>query len=174
MLVRVAGDQDFQTIHALLKRSYPVLMKPAYAPDVLSAALPLMTQANPDLITSGSYYVAENGGVIVGCGGWTWTAPGTGAASEGLVPARHFAVDPEHMSNGVGRAIFERCRADALVAGATRIQSLSSLNAEPFYERMGLRRLNLTELPIGEGVGFPVVLMEGPLKVSKPRIPPSG
>nr|WP_237212619.1 GNAT family N-acetyltransferase [Ruegeria lacuscaerulensis] len=126
-------------------------------------------QANPELVTSGSYYVAEKDGAIIGCGGWTCTAPGTGATTEGLVHARHFAVDPICAQTGVGRAIFERCVMDALATGATRIQALSSLNAEPFYERMGLRRFDLIEVPFGSDAGFPVVLMEGPLKVRETR-----
>jgi len=163
--IRVADIRDVQCVDTLLKRSYPVLMKHAYAPEILAAALPPMTRANPDLIVSGSYYIVEQDEAIIGCGGWTNRAPGTGVTTGGLVHARHFAVDPDCAGSGVGRAVFERCATDAGVTGATRIQAMSSLNAVPFYERMGLQRFSLIELPFGPGAGFCAVLMEGPLKI---------
>lgn len=167
MHVRVADNRDLQGIGVLLRRSYPVLMKRAYAPDVLALALPLMTQANPDLVSSGRFYVAEDGGAIVGCGGWSFFAPGTGATVDGLVHARHFAVDPDRVGTGVGRAIFDRSAMDAPLAGAIRMQAFSSLNAEPFYRKMGLQRRALIEIPIGPGVAFPAILMDGPLCPSR-------
>ncbi|WP_350339898.1 GNAT family N-acetyltransferase [Gemmobacter denitrificans] len=164
MLVRVATAKDEQGISALLGRSYPTLMKPAYASDVLALALPAMTRANPDLVASGTFYVAENIGSIVGCGGWSLTPPGGGAIVDGLVHARHFAVDPDRSGTGIGRAIFERLSNDARADGAVRIQALSSLNAEPFYKSMGLDRLDMIRVPMGAGILLPVVLMEGPLR----------
>ena len=166
MRIRVASSKDLQRIEALLERSYPNLMKQAYAPDVLALALPAMTRANPELLASGSFYVAETAGSVIGCGGWTFAPPGGGDTLEGLVHAKHFAVDPNRSSTGIGRAIFERSTNDACAAGAIRIQALSSLNAEPFYKSMGMDRLDLISVPMGAGIEFPVVLMEGLLPPS--------
>lgn len=166
MLVRVADSSDTRGIEVLLGRSYPVLMRQAYLSDVLALALPSMARAKPELLASGSFYVAEKAGGIVGCGGWTFAAPGSGDIIDGLVHARQFAVDPDCAGTGVGRAIFDRSAKDAVAAGASRIQAFSSLNAEPFYARMGLKRLGLVHVPMGEGVSFPVVLMEGQLSAS--------
>jgi N-acetylglutamate synthase-like GNAT family acetyltransferase len=166
MCVRVATTKDMQGISALIGRSYSILMQSAYAQDVLARALPAMTRANPDLVASGTFYVAEDAGSLVGCGGWTFAPPGGGTIIDGLVHARHFAVEPERSGTGIGRAIFERVSNDACAAGAVRIQALSSLNAEPFYKRMGLDRLDLIPVAMGAGVEFPVVLMEGPLFLS--------
>lgn len=163
MCVRVATTKDMQGIEALLGRSYSRQMPSAYAADVLALALPAMIQAKPDLVASGTFYVAEAASSIVGCGGWTSAPPGDGATVAGLIHARHFAVDPDRAGTGIGRAIFERVSNDACAVGAVRIQALSSLNAEPFYKRMGLDRLDLIHVPMGPGIEFPVVLMEGPL-----------
>lgn len=168
MRVRVATTKDMQGIDALLGRSYSSLMPSAYRADVLALALPAMTRAKPELIASGSFYVAETAGSIVGCGGWTSAPPGDGATVDGLVHARHFAVDPDRARTGIGRAIFERVSNDACAVGAVRIQALSSLNAEQFYKRMGLDRLDLIPVPMGPGIEFPVVLMEGPLRPAEP------
>lgn len=164
MGVRVATTKDMQGIETLLRRSYSSLMSSAYGADVLALALPAMTRAKPDLVASGIFYVAETAGSIVGCGDWTSAPPGDGVTVDGLARARHFAVDPDQAGTGIGRAIFERVSNDACAVGAVRIQALSSLNAEPFYKRMGLDRLDLIIVPMGPGIEFPVVLMEGPLR----------
>lgn len=163
MRVRVATTKDLQGLDALLERSYSSQMPLVYAADVLALALPAMTRANPDLVASGTFYVAETAGSIVGCGGWSSTPPGGGATVDGLVHARHFAVDSDRAGAGIGRAIFQRVSNDACAVGAVRIQALSSLNAEPFYKRMGLDPLDLISVPMGPGIKFPVVRMEGPL-----------
>ena len=57
--IRPATPDDATAATELLHASYPVLMKPAYAPDVLAAALPAMTRAHLDLLASGTYFVAQ-------------------------------------------------------------------------------------------------------------------
>jgi hypothetical protein len=43
-----------------------------------------MTKANPKLLASGTFYVAQSlHGEIVGCGGWTREQPGTGEVVQG-------------------------------------------------------------------------------------------
>ena len=56
--IRVATPEDREAVTRLLQRSYPALMAGSYEPAVLAAALPLMTQANPALLASGTFVVA--------------------------------------------------------------------------------------------------------------------
>lgn len=68
--IRVATLYDAEGVSALLAASYPVFMKDAYDADVLKPAIALMTRAQPALLESGTFYVAEtDSGQIVGCGG---------------------------------------------------------------------------------------------------------
>ena len=161
--IRRTTVEDLSRIETLLCKSYPATMVAAYDAAVLAAALPFITKAQLDLLTSGTFYVAEEAGRILGCGGWTFGAPGSGQISEGLAHIRHFAVDPERARAGFGRLIFEECARAAHQAGAVRFQVFSSLNAENFYARMGLQRLDIVAVPIREEVVFPAVLMEGPV-----------
>lgn len=169
MKIRVTAIDDTRVIEALLRRSYPELMKAAYEADILDVALPAMTTANQDLIVSGSFYVAEENGVIVGCGGWSNKEPGSGAIVDDLVHLRHFAVDPDLTGRGIGRAIFDQSATQAIVDGATRMRVFSSLNAEPFYKAMGLKRLERITVPMGTIIEFPVVLMEGKIQQKQRR-----
>ncbi len=163
MHVRTATERDFAGIDALLVASYTKLMAAAYDAAVLSVALPAMTKAQPKLIASKRFYVVQSGADIVGCGGWSLEAPGSGERTEGLAHIRHFASDPNALGRGIGRSLFETCALDARASGMVKLQALSSLNAEPFYARMGLQSLRRIEIPMGSVGAFPVVLMEGPL-----------
>lgn len=60
--IRIAGATDASAVRQVLAASYPVLMADAYDDALLARALPLMTQANPRLLGSGTYYLAELGG----------------------------------------------------------------------------------------------------------------
>ena len=138
-------------------------MKPAYEESVLAKALSVMTKANPKLIDAKNFYVVEIDDQMVGCGGWSPDMPGTGSIVDGLAHIRHFAVDPDHNRMGIGQLIFGKSAQAAHEAGANHLQAFSSLNAEPFYHRMGLRRLELIDISLGDGVRFPVSYMEGPI-----------
>jgi GNAT superfamily N-acetyltransferase len=107
--LRVAGPADAEAVTALLAASYPALLAAAYTADVLAATLPLMTKANPRLLASGTYYVAEaDGGSLAGCGGWTAEMPGSGEVVPGVGHIRHFATHPQWTRRGVASAMLVR------------------------------------------------------------------
>ena len=58
-MIRVATPQDELAVTAVQEASYSILMLEKYDLTTLSAVLPLITQANPKLLQSGTYYVAE-------------------------------------------------------------------------------------------------------------------
>lgn len=159
--VRVATPEDRPAVRDLLAASFPVLMRPSYSAAMLADVLPLMTRANPALLASGTYYVAETvDGEIVGCGGWTREHPGTGVIEPGLGHIRHFATHPDWTKRGIGRAIYDRCEEDARASGIRRFQCYSSLNAEAFYAAVGFKAVKRIDVPMREGLKLPAVLME--------------
>src|SRR5918994_4549128 len=121
--VRVAGPDDAEAIGAVLRASYPTLMAPAYPADVLARALPFMVRPNPALLRSGTYYLAATpDNTVVGCGGWTFERPGE--PDSAIDPThghiRHFATHPDWIRHGIGRALYERCVAEARAVGVQR------------------------------------------------------
>ena len=165
MKVRRTYPDDAPRIDDLLERAYPKLMAEAYREEVLSAALPFLKKSNTELLKSGTYYVAVESDRILGCGGWTLEHPGSSEVTLGIAYLRHFATDPTFVRQGVGRLIFSECARAAARAGAKMFQAYSSLNAEPFYESLGLTRLTQIDLPMRLTVPIPAILMEGPIKV---------
>ena len=48
---------DLEALDRLLSASYPHGMQADYQPDVLAKALPLMTKANPVLVSGGTFFI---------------------------------------------------------------------------------------------------------------------
>lgn len=158
--IRTASLNDRHDVTSLLKESYPALMRHAYDDPVLKAALPLITVAQPALLQSGSFYVAETtDGLIVGCGGWTKERPGTSETRPGLGHVRHFGVHPDWTRRGIGQRLYARCALDAKSEGVQRLECYSSLNGEAFYSALGFENSGRIDVEMAEGIKFPGVLM---------------
>lgn len=160
-VIRVALPDDASRVGDLLAASYPALMSGSYDETALVAALPIMTRANPALLKAGTYYVAETqDGQIVGCGGWTRERPGTGQADAEIGHIRHFATHPEWLNQGIGRSIYSQCESSARPVGIRCFECYSSLNAEGFYKALGFRPIRQIEIPMGQDLKLPAVLMK--------------
>lgn len=157
--IRPARPEDADAVSAVLAASYGTLFQGWYAPDLLEAALPLMTRANPALLACGTYRVAEDeAGRIVACGGWTAEAPGGAESPPDTGHIRHVATHPDLLRRGAARLIVETALVEARAQGKTRMECLSTLPAEAFYARMGFAAVERVLAPIGPG-GFPSVRM---------------
>ncbi|CAJ1353360.1 unnamed protein product [Effrenium voratum] len=165
--VRLATPKDAAQVDAVLGASYPKLMREAYSPEVLEAALPLMTRSQLPLLQSGRFFVAESlcepGGSeeaqIVACGGWSSERPGSGEVEKGLGHLRHFAVHPDWTGKALGRRIFEACVEQARQEGIEDFECFSSLNAEGFYAKLGLRTVGVKEILLRGDLPFPSKVM---------------
>ncbi|HEY5622855.1 MAG TPA: GNAT family N-acetyltransferase [Gammaproteobacteria bacterium] len=152
-VVRVASPDDFDGVGALLRASYPELMRAAYDADELAPALELMTKPNPTLLASETFYIAESSeDEIIGCGGWTRERPGEGCLEPGVAHLRHFGTHPGWTRRGVGRALYERCELEAKAAGVSRFECYASLNAQRFYESLGFEPLRPLDCELDAGV----------------------
>ena len=159
LTVRRATPDDIGAVDALLGRSYGPQLRADYPPSTLVLALPRMARAQPRLLASGRYFLAEEEGRLLGAGGWSPEPPSGGPVVPGLGHVRHVATDARAARRGVGRAVMERVMQDAREAGAQRLSSLSTLTAVRFYEALGFRPLRPILLRFG-GADFPAVEME--------------
>jgi GNAT superfamily N-acetyltransferase len=160
LTLRRTTQADLAAVDELLSVSYPRLLAPDYPPSILVMALPLISRARPELLTSGRYFIVLDGHQVVGAGGWSRTAPrdGDDAAATGHV--RHVVTDHRHQRRGIGRALMTHVLADARAAGMAHMACLSTRTAVAFYTAMGFARLRDVLVPLRAGIDFPAVEMQ--------------
>ncbi len=151
---------DLSAVDALLARSYPRLLAADYPPSVMVLALPIISRARPELLTSGRYFLAEGQeGRIVGAGGWSTGSPSDGREEQATGHVRHVATDPDCLRQGVGRALMGAVMADAWAAGMRWLDCLSTRTAVPFYATLGFQILHQQDVTLRPGIVFPAVRM---------------
>ncbi len=142
-------------LDAMFARSYPKLLKADYPPSTLVLALPIISRAQPGLVRSGTFYVAETeADGIVGAGGWT---PRRRA---GAADVRHVVTDDRHTRRGVGRAILARVFEDARAVGVQVMDCQSTRTAVPFYQAIGFTALGPIEVALAPGISFSAIQMQ--------------
>lgn len=170
VLVRPAVPADHGAVGAVLQGAYPFHLARAYGAETLKAALPFMVRANPGLLASGTYHVAElSNGEVVGCGGWTREQPGSGTGMAGLGHLRHFAVKPGCGRRGIGRAVLARCEDQAAAEGIEVFECWSVLSARRFYERAGFAVVEPRDLVMG-AVTLPILVLRRTLPARPPGV----
>ena len=87
----------------------------------------------PDFITTNEMYIAVASQEIAGCCALVM--------SESLAELEHMWIRPEHMGNGVGRALFNHITERAKTFDAKAVELSADPNAEGFYKRMGASRI---------------------------------
>lgn len=147
--LRKATLEDRSTLEKLIADSARGLSRGDYTSEQIEAALGAAFGVDSELICDGTYFVAEADGEIVGCGGWSRrrTLFGgdaqPGRQSDPLDPARDsariraFFVHPDWARRGIGRAILERCEAEAREHGFRSTELLATLPGQRFYRALG-------------------------------------
>lgn len=147
--LRNATLDDRPVLEHLIADSARGLSRPDYTEAQVEAALGAAFGVDSELIRDGTYFVAEAEGAIVGCGGWSRrrTLFGgdaqSGRSSELLDPSRDaariraFFVHPGWARRGIGRAILERCEAEARRHGFRAVELLATLPGHKFYRMQG-------------------------------------
>jgi GNAT superfamily N-acetyltransferase len=154
--IRKSRLADLARADALFAESYAALLKDNYPPSVKVLAVPLLSRARPDLLASGTYYVAEDpDGRLVAAGGWTRSA-----RHGGIGQVRHVVTDCRRIRQGIGTALMMHIIDAARTAGVRHLQCRSSRTAVPFYASFGFRELGAIEVPLAPGIAFPAVAME--------------
>lgn len=170
-ILRKATLDDRPVLETLIAESARGLSRGDYTDEQVDAALGGAFGVDSDLIRDGTYFVAESEGRIVGCGGWSRrrTLFGgdaqPGRRAELLDPTREaariraFFVHPESARTGIGRAILERCEAEARAGGFRSAELLATLPGVRFYSAMGYAGGKRAEHQLRDGVTIDFVPM---------------
>ncbi len=158
--LRTTTHDDLAAVGAVLTASFAHHLPGYYGAEAVAALLPLVSKPNPRLLASGTYYCALDGnGTVAACGGWSHEAPGTGAISSQTAHIRHFATHPDYARKRLAAAIMAITIEAARAAGANRLECLSGLNAQNFYNQQGFTPVAPATPMIAGTTPMPSVLM---------------
>jgi GNAT superfamily N-acetyltransferase len=171
LAIRNAVLGDRPVLEALVARSARRLSEADYTVEQVEGALRGAFGVDTQLIADGTYFVAENNNILVGCGGWSFrrTLFGGDARAQrdaGLLDPRTdaariraFFVDPDHARRGIGRAILQRCEHEAQARGFRRFELMGTLPGVRLYRECGYVGSARIEYDVGDGVSIPFVPM---------------
>ena len=158
--LRQATLEDIPVLERLIADSARGLSRHDYTQAQIEAAVGTAWGVDSALIRDGTYFVVEAGTQIVACGGWSRrkTLFGgdqqAGRQSELLDPARDsariraFFVHPDWARRGIGRALLERCEAEALACGFRSAELLATLPGHRLYGAFGYVGDDAAEYPL--------------------------
>ena len=168
-LPRLARDDDIPSLNRLIPISVRKLQATHYSSAQMDGALGLVFAVDRQLICDGTYYVVEDGGEIIGCGGWSKRRSLYGGDSRRqeqdleLDPCsdaariRAFFVHPDRARLGIGASIMRACEDAILHAGFRDVKIVATLAGEPLYCSFGYTVTERSAIPLPGGLSLPVV-----------------
>jgi GNAT superfamily N-acetyltransferase len=178
--LRPAHHEETHKVADLMRRSAAGLSAGFYDEHQTQLAAEFLTVPDLDLIADGTFYVVEQDGQIVGCGGWsmrrklfTGSTDQEDLSSEWLDPTtepakiRAFFIDPDHARQGIARQIYEACESAALDKGFQALELMATLPGVPFYEKLGFRPLEDVSIDLPNAEPLPCVKMRKSLRTTR-------
>lgn len=163
--------EEREAIKELIAESARHLSREHYSDEQIEAAIVTVFGVDTDLIEDGTYFVAEESGVLVGCGGWSkrktlfggdqYSARDAGYLDPATEPAkiRAFFIHPDHARKGIARAILARCDDEARAEGFRGMELMATLPGIEFYKSCGFVPVGNLDLDLKDGVKLELVPM---------------
>jgi GNAT superfamily N-acetyltransferase len=171
---RLATPADLPALQQLMTTAIRQLLPQFLSSAQVEASFAVMG-VDSQLIADGTYFVLEENGVLVGCGGWSRRATLFGhnhtagrdarlldpAAEPARVRAMYTA--PAFVRRGVGRKILALCEAAAAGEGFTAVELGATAGGAPLYKACGYREIERLDVETPGGVTVPITRMGKPL-----------
>ena len=186
--VRVAVTADIPALRSLIELSVRRLQAQDYSPEQLEAALRTVFGVDTQLISDGTYLVAEvfpspstapavelqapsSVPILAGCGGWSKRKTLYGGdrwreREDDLLDPRHdaakiraFFIHPDWARQGIGTKVLDACEAAAMAAGFTRFEMGATLTGVKLFRERGYVPLKQIDLPLENGITLPIIHM---------------
>lgn len=175
-ILRLARNDDISVLEELIPLSVRSLQAPFYTPAQIEGALGPVFGVDRQLINDGTYFIAEQNGHVVGCGGWSKRKSLFGgdqgrAEADALLNPQHdparvraFFVHPAYARRGIGRMILAACETAVLNAQFQTVELVATLAGEPLYRCFAYTEVERYEISLPNGLRLPVVRMAKRLK----------
>jgi GNAT superfamily N-acetyltransferase len=163
--------EERDAIKQLIADSARRLSREHYSDKQIEAAIVTVFGVDTDLIEDGTYFVAEDAGAMVGCGGWSkrktlfggdqYSSRDAGYLDPASEPAkiRAFFIHPDHARKGIARAILSRCEDEARAQGFRALELMATLPGIEFYKSCGFVPAGTFDLDLVDGVKLELVPM---------------
>jgi GNAT superfamily N-acetyltransferase len=169
--IRKAKLEDRGRISELIAESARGLSREHYDDAQIEAAIVTVFGVDTDLIEDGTYFVADDGDTLAGCGGWSrrktlfggdqfavrdasYLDPLTEAAK-----VRAFFVHPDRARKGIAQAILNECEREAAAHGFRAIELMATLPGVKFYQACGYSEQGTYDLELIDSVKLELVPM---------------
>jgi N-acetylglutamate synthase-like GNAT family acetyltransferase len=170
--IRKATLADIPALNALIARSARRLSTEDYRPQQIEGALRGAFGVDTQLLADETYFVAEEAGQIVGCGGWSFRSTlfggdaRAGRDSSILDPQsqpakiRAFFVDPSNARRGIGSLLLEHCEKQAREHGYARVELMATLPGVKLYAARGYVGAQKVQIDVGSGETIEFIPMQ--------------
>jgi GNAT superfamily N-acetyltransferase len=161
--LRKALFADIPQIEALIARSARGLSKDEYRPAQVEGALRAAFGVDTQLLTDQTYFVVEEDGRLLACGGWSFRSTlfgsdaRTGRDASALDPRiqaakiRAFFVDPASARRGIGTLLLEHCEKEARAQGFSQVELMATLPGVKLYAARGYTGGAMVHFDVGLG-----------------------
>jgi N-acetylglutamate synthase-like GNAT family acetyltransferase len=173
--LRKATTGDIPALNALIARSARGLSTAEYRPGQIEGALRGAFGVDSQLLSDETYFVVEDEGRIVGCGGWSFRSTlfggdaRAGRDSSILDPKtqaakiRAFFVDPGHARRGIGSLLLDHCENQARAYGYREVELMATLPGAKLYTARGYSAAPQVHFDVGSGESIEFIPMRKPL-----------
>ena len=170
--LRKATTADIPSLNELIARSARTLSAGEYRPEQIEGALRGAFGVDSQLLTDETYFVVEDLGRIVGCGGWSFRStlfggdarPGRDASildpKTEAVKIRAFFVDPGNARRGIGSLLLDHCERQAHAHGYTRVELMATLPGVKLYAARGYVGGEMLRFDVGSGEAIEFIPMQ--------------
>jgi len=168
--LRLAKAADSDDLRILMHDAIGELLRPFLPPEKVEASREVMG-LDTQLIADGTYYVVEQAGISIGCGGWSRRATlfggdhSAGRDAAMLDPAceparvRAMYTRPGFTRRGVGRLVLATCEDAAKAEDFEACELAATLGGVPLYEACGYRPIEPIEAITSTGLAIPLLRM---------------
>jgi GNAT superfamily N-acetyltransferase len=168
---RPATFNDIPVLQELIALSVRKLSKGYYTPTQIESAIKYIFGVDTQLLTDGTYYVAETNNQIVACGGWSKRETLYGGDQHKAIAdpllnpltdaarIRAFFVHPDYARQGIGKLMINLCETEAAKNGFKAVELGATLPGEPLYAAMGYKSLAQIQAAMPDGEYLAVIKM---------------
>jgi len=168
---RLATFEDIPRLNEMIALSVRGLSTDYYTPNQIESAIKYVFGVDTQLVSDGTYYIAQIDDTVVGCGGWSKRNTLYGGdqhkeIEDPLLDPQHdaariraFFVHPAYARQGIGRHIINVCEAAAKGYGFNSFELGATLPGVPLYTAMGYNAVERIDAPLPDGELLGIVKM---------------